>query len=304
MFFFLRHLFSRQALSPLPLPTLHPDQLFRVEISEGLPENALLQVPRGQSVCFFQDKARSAVFPPGKHSLTGHALAALDTGAALMIVILQHETNVHRNWQSLSPADGDDGVTAKSVAIAGDYRLALQDAQSFCDYLLTLPATPGVHFLDALIAERVLEILEKESIPNDDIREHPLRLGRFLDEKITPILRTVGLTLLELSIQASSTGDKKPRQVAAKAPGYGKDNGKTPQIVEAGDTPRSPSTAEKMPRLYYRVEEGEQIGPMGLDELQRQIDQGVITPRDLLWKQGMNAWQRASEFTELRWAED
>lgn len=320
MFSLPRRLFFRRSLRPLALPPLHPDQLFLVEIREGLPKNALLQVPPGQSLCFFQGAARSRVFPSGAQRFSDDTL---DPDAPLTLVMLQHEVHLHRRWQTLYPTEQTDSITAENRAIAGSYRLTLENDEHFCDCLLALPAPFGLTSLDDLIADRVLDVLRQQSVPIDDIRGHSARLGSFLHEAITPVLRTAGLDLVELKIHPGETGVGTSRQTMP--PDFGKYDRETAKTVKRADDPQTISAAREThpsdhdpaaqkngaraaspqtPRLYYRVHGGRQIGPMGLFELQEQIDQGVIGPRDLLWKQGMNAWRRASEFDELRWADN
>lgn len=55
------------------------------------------------------------------------------------------------------------------------------------------------------------------------------------------------------------------------------------------------------PKIFYRLEKGEQVGPYNIDELNNLIEQGKIRPTDLLWHQGLKGWQRAAEFSGLHW---
>lgn len=318
MFFFLRRLIFLQSVARFRFSALHPDQLFLSETRDDLAEKLTLRVPSGQSLCFFQGDTRSAVFASGKHLLTSNALGTLDRNATLTLVILQHEVTLQRSWETAYPDRQDDRATAEPLTLAGGYRVTLQNAERFCDFLISVPVPPAPSALDDWIARRVVELVREQSVSIADIREHSARLGNFLGEAIRPVVTAVGLDLVELNIAPNATGVRKSRQTIP--PDFAKDSRKTAQIVNRTDAPQALSTAEAIrpaigestaagaapqtPRLYYRVHRGTQIGPIGLFELQEQIDQGLIGPRDLLWKQGMNAWRRASEFDELHWAEN
>lgn len=318
MFFFLRRLIFRQPVARLRLPAVHPDQLFLSDTRDDLAEKLKLHVPSGQSLCFFQGGRRSRVFASGKHLISGTVLGTFDRSKTLMLVILQDQVTLQRGWEIAYPDRQDDRVTTEPVTLAGGYQVMLQNAERFCDFLISLPAPPALRALDDWIAARVTEVVREQSVSSTDIREHSPRLGSFLEEAIRPLLNAAGLDLVALTIAANATDVRKSRQTMT--PDFGKDARKTAQTVNRANDPQALSAAETVrpaigenaavgtaaqtPRLYYRVHSGTQIGPIRLFELQEQIDQGLIGPRDLLWKQGMNAWRRASEFDELYWAEN
>jgi len=45
--------------------------------------------------------------------------------------------------------------------------------------------------------------------------------------------------------------------------------------------------------------QGKQIGPLTPEEVEARIDDGAVGPRTYLWRDGMDAWQRAKEIPEL-----
>lgn len=50
---------------------------------------------------------------------------------------------------------------------------------------------------------------------------------------------------------------------------------------------------------YFVAVNGQQQGPFGLDQLKAGVSQGQITKDSLVWKQGMAAWAKAGEVTEI-----
>jgi len=50
---------------------------------------------------------------------------------------------------------------------------------------------------------------------------------------------------------------------------------------------------------YYTAVNGQQIGPMSLDEIAQRIRAGQTGPADLVWKTGAPAWARADSYPEL-----
>lgn len=67
------------------------------------------------------------------------------------------------------------------------------------------------------------------------------------------------------------------------------------------DTPSRPAAISAPPKIFYRFEKGEQVGPYNIDELNHMISEGKIRKNDLLWHQGLKNWQRASDFSGLQW---
>ncbi len=47
---------------------------------------------------------------------------------------------------------------------------------------------------------------------------------------------------------------------------------------------------------YLVIKDGQQIGPFDESEIIRQITEGILTPGDLCWQQGMANWQPISDF--------
>jgi hypothetical protein len=51
---------------------------------------------------------------------------------------------------------------------------------------------------------------------------------------------------------------------------------------------------------WYYATQGDQFGPIGLENLQSLVSTGRIIPTDLVWTEGMAQWQPAAEVPALR----
>jgi len=54
-----------------------------------------------------------------------------------------------------------------------------------------------------------------------------------------------------------------------------------------------------MAELWYYTSEGKQMDPVSMKELRRLVTDGVLKPTDMVWKEGMERWIRASSVKEL-----
>lgn len=92
--------------------------------------------------------------------------------------------------------------------------------------------------------------------------------------------------LLEKALQASKADDPSiaPRADAEPAP-----RASEPPPAASGDEP-----------TWFAMLHGKQEGPMTRAELTAKTDQGAVGPRTYLWKDGMEAWQRAKDLPELQ----
>jgi membrane protease subunit (stomatin/prohibitin family) len=64
---------------------------------------------------------------------------------------------------------------------------------------------------------------------------------------------------------------------------------------------QQPQTSPPPPPLvtYYFAINGQQVGPLSLDQIKVAIFENKITPETLAWKQGMTNWTKANEISEL-----
>jgi GYF domain 2 len=54
-----------------------------------------------------------------------------------------------------------------------------------------------------------------------------------------------------------------------------------------------------MAEMWYYTTEGKQMDPVAIKELKRLVGEGVLKPTDMVWKEGMPRWIRASSLKEL-----
>lgn len=54
-----------------------------------------------------------------------------------------------------------------------------------------------------------------------------------------------------------------------------------------------------MPEMWYYTTEGKQMDPVSMRELKRLVGDGILKPTDMVWKDGMARWIRASSVKEL-----
>ena len=51
--------------------------------------------------------------------------------------------------------------------------------------------------------------------------------------------------------------------------------------------------------MWYYTTEGKQMDPVSIRELRRLVEDGLLRPTDMVWKDGMERWIRASSVKEL-----
>ena len=53
------------------------------------------------------------------------------------------------------------------------------------------------------------------------------------------------------------------------------------------------------PAIWFAMLQGKQTGPLTREEVEEHADEGAVGPRTYLWREGMDAWQRAKDIPEL-----
>lgn len=84
----------------------------------------------------------------------------------------------------------------------------------------------------------------------------------------------------------------------------GSDFGLTQQPPDFGSQSPEPRTGGGPPPLtpqreYYVAENGQQVGPLGLQQLREKIAAGTLGPTTLVWTDGMADWQPASRVADV-----
>src|SRR5580693_8315815 len=54
-----------------------------------------------------------------------------------------------------------------------------------------------------------------------------------------------------------------------------------------------------MMEMWYYTCEGKQMDPVSIRDLKRLVGDGALKPTDMVWKEGLPRWIRASSMTEL-----
>lgn len=71
------------------------------------------------------------------------------------------------------------------------------------------------------------------------------------------------------------------------------------QQPAGGPAPAAPPPLPQASVQYYAAVDGQQVGPMGMQQLRQQAAAGKVTPQTLVWKQGMSGWTPAGQVMEL-----
>ncbi len=108
----------------------------------------------------------------------------------------------------------------------------------------------------------------------------------------TDSTRAMDSDLLEQALQASKVEESPERAAAPSAsarPAPAAKPQPPPPAVEPADAP-----------LWFAMLHGKQQGPLTRAELRARTDEGEVGPRTYLWKDGMDAWQRAKDLPDLQ----
>src|SRR3954470_16353824 len=118
--------------------------------------------------------------------------------------------------------------------------------------------------------------------PAQAVRDEPA--ARALPAPQTDPERTQAMesAILERAVQASKVDD-----VHANGP-------PPPQRFAA---PRAFVPAD--PAIWFAMLQGRQAGPLTYEEVEAHANEGVVGPRTYLWREGMDAWQRAKDIPEM-----
>ena len=104
----------------------------------------------------------------------------------------------------------------------------------------------------------------------------------------TDSTRAMDSDLLEQALQASKV-DEPQRAGQPPAAAQPASPSQPPPAAEPDDGP-----------LWFAMLHGKQVGPLTRAELHARTDEGAVGPRTYLWKDGMDAWQRAKDLPELQ----
>jgi membrane protease subunit (stomatin/prohibitin family) len=190
---------------------------------------------------------------------------------------------------------------------------------------------------DMLVA-RFADVLGQSKIPVLDLAGNQDELGKFLTDKIQPDFTPFGLQVMNLMVEnislppeveaamdkrtsmgvignlnsytqfqaanAISDAAKNPGGMAGAGVGIGMGVGLGQQVANAmGQSVQSPGMTAPPPlpqtAAFFVGVDGKQVGPFDLPTLQTMAGSGQLKRETLVWKQGMQAWTKAGEVTEL-----
>jgi len=190
---------------------------------------------------------------------------------------------------------------------------------------------------DMLVA-RFADVLGQSKIPVLDLAGNQDQLGKYVTDKIQADFAPFGLQVMNLMVEnislppeveqamdkrtsmgvignlnaytqfqaanAISDAAKNPSGIAGAGVGIGLGVGLGQQVANAmGQSVQSPGMTAPPPlpqtAAFFVGVDGKQAGPFDVPTLQTMASSGQLKRETLVWKQGMPAWSKASEVTEL-----
>jgi len=190
---------------------------------------------------------------------------------------------------------------------------------------------------DMLVA-RFADVLGQSKIPVLDLAGNQDELGKYVTDKIQADFSPFGLQVMNLMVEnislppeveqamdkrtsmgvignlnaytqfqaanAISDAAKNPGGIAGAGVGIGLGVGLGQQVSQAmGQSMQSPGMTAPPPlpqvAAFFVGQDGKQAGPFDLPTLQTMASSGQLKRETLVWKQGMPAWSKAGEVTEL-----
>lgn len=319
---FLRQLFARDR-QPVTLAAPGSGELCQVLAAQAIPPGSLLSVASGQNALLFNGTNRSTIYPSGEHPLDIQELRGIVDGGEANILFLQITPPVKRSWQVIYRAEGHP-----PMILAGDYTAAIDDTRHFVAALLDDGTIPESRQIDSWLNQYIRQILKDQRVPGEDVFAHTDRLTVFLHDALIPFLLDHGIRLQHFTLHLEDNNPPSAAAPVAQPVAPVQEERKIPEntdtavepvitIARAEPAPRAtppnipapPAPAPQpeviiktpAPKIFYRLQRGEQVGPYSVDDIKRLIEAGDIRKNDLLWHQGMKSWQKASEFSVFEW---
>lgn len=288
---FLKKLFFRRA-NTLQAPDLQDKELCRVIKHKALSKDARLQVNAGQVAVLYHDTLRTQLYPTGEHLLALKEKSFLNVSSSANILYIKTSPPTKRDWALALNLSAQD-----TLSLQGSYTLKVDNAVLLTDNLLQPKYNhPDNHLVDNWVGTLMKEIMQSQHINQNDIEHHSQRLAQFLVDAMAPILADKGVSVCDIAFaqepSAQATFESKPLFNPTTS-----DN----TAETTTDSDETAPIAFSGPKIYYRVKNGQQIGPMSAEEIQHLIDQQTIKATDLIWQKGLRAWQTAGDFEHFNW---
>ena len=312
---------------------------------------AMLTVRESQNAVFVNEGTIADVFPPGLYELETANLPILTTLQSwphgfkspfkAEVYFLATKQFIDLKWGTKNPImmrDSEFGPVR--LRGFGTYALRITDPAVF---LKEVAGTDGYFTTDEiteqlrnLIVSRFAEIVASAEIPILDLAANYDDLGTFLQNRIDPEFKALGLSLTSLLVENISlpsevekaldrrtsmgiVGDLKKYTEfqAAEALGKAAENtgaGGSAMAMGIGfamsdrlgrslepqphTEPAGPPPVPESPQ-YYIVVDGKRAGPYDPSELGEQAENGTLNRDTLVWRGGMRKWRAASELDEI-----
>ncbi|MRI83524.1 MAG: antifreeze protein [Nitratiruptor sp.] len=175
--------------------------------------------------------------------------------------------------------------------------------------------------LSDLIVSKLPEVLAKSSISILELARHYNRLGERIRQQLAPYFEEYGFSLEKLLIENVSlpeeveqaldersameiVGDSRDYLRYKSAQGLGK-GGTGSELVGLGAgmamakellEESTQTTPPPLPKeSFYIAKDGKPVGPLSKEELKEQIRSGQVTRETLVWKEGMEQWEKAAQ---------
>lgn len=255
-----------------------------------------LIVHAGQTATLIKDVPpfdMGIIYTTGEYTLKEHDVTFLGKHAKVRLLILKIAPPTTLDWSvSITLKDSQHALPLK-----GHYTLAIDNPKQLLHSFVQNNIAPTTDNIKQWIELILKEIIQSQSISSEDINQYHQRFEQFLTDAANPILFERGLILRTVHLKSSSTHEENNQQ-----------NTQISQVTPDKKTP-SPNVApspltppiDQAPKIYYRVDKGQQIGPLSMIEVQQLINEGQLKRHDLLWKKGSGSWQRAEQFKTFNW---
>lgn len=262
-----------------------PDSLIAHRSQHNLLERSILHLAPGEAAYLIINGQYTPVYEAGDYPLDPDNIPQTETAD---ILYLNTAATARRPWQSAY----QPSQRRLDQPLTGQYTLSIHDPETVCRTIIenqTLELDDD--YLDQIISYTIDQSLIHEQVSADDIDYQTEALQNFLKAWLRPQLKPLGLTLHDLRIARRESAAPTAAKTAAPPP---KPEAPRPKP----EAPRPPLGQDK---IFYRVQHGQQIGPLSANDIQKLVDEGQILAKDLLWQKGMTAWLPADAFNLFNW---
>ena len=275
-----------------------PDSLIAHRSQHNLLERSILHLAPGEAAYLIINGQYTPVYEAGDYPLDPDNIPQTETADILYINLAESAT---RPWQS----QYQPSQRRLNQPLLGSYTLSIENPDTFCRTLIDNQALElDDSYIDQVIGFIIDQILMDEKISADDIDYQTEALQNFLKARLRPHITALGLKLHDLRIARRANPPRpQPAPQPVATPAYARESAaptaaKTAAPPPKPEAPRPPLGQDK---IFYRVQHGQQIGPLSANDIQKLVDEGQILAKDLLWQKGMTAWLPADAFNLFNW---